>query len=371
MVNLETGSYAPKQDAQKEKKENNFENSLKENEKDKTSFEFNFENAEEFIENNFTRTEKEEEKEGVKYKLIEFRPNNEEIKKFVKDSQFYLFGGSGQASNRNYHGIEKSKSEEEYNKWWLADIKTMQEMVENDFDGLVVRTEKSLAMIDGFIKSIGKESLADYYSSALYGEGNALYAKEMMEKGEDAESKTIEFLNKKKGLCLNSQLSPYNPYISTLFLRKDISEMEEYKNIFAEKYKDLGETGGKGEIKFEKLIVDNKHLKNNLMENDLPVDQRRKLHKLIYAQVYDLSVPVKEWYDDFSKKIEHEELIAQENTRLFSLMKFKDKNLYSGSAGIGWDVPAVGKIKDITDFAMVTGKEFYEEGVVRFMVIEH
>lgn len=371
MRNSEMIGYAPKQNTKKDEQENNFENLKDENKKDKDSFEFNFENAEEFVKNNFTRIEREEDKEGVKYKLIEFCPKNEEIKKFVKDSQFYLFGGNGQAGNRNYHGIEKSKSEEEYNKWWVDDVKIMKEMVESDFGGLVIRTEKSLAIIDGFIKSIGKESLAGYYSSALCGEGNALHAKEMMEKGEDAENKTIEFLNKKEGLCLNSQLSPYNPYISTLFLRKDISEMEEYKNIFNEKYNDLVNTGEKGEIKFEKLIADKEHLKKILMQNHLPVEKRRQLHKAIYAQAYDLDFPIKERYDDFYKKITQDCLTVEDDTRLCSLLKFKDRNLYSGSAGIGWDLPAATELKNITDFAMVTGKEFYENGVVRFMVIEH
>lgn len=356
-----------------EKFDNDDTENINKNKDKSESLEFDYENPEKFIEDNFERTERENEKEGIKYKLIEFRPKNEEIKKFVIDSQFYLFGGNGQAGNRNYRGIEKSKSEEEYDKWWINDNKKMNDMAENDFDKLLKKTEESLVMIEGFIKSIGKESLAGYYSSALYGEANALYAKEMMEKGENMEEKTAEYLNKKRTLCFNSQLSTYTPYISTLFIRKDISEMEECKDIFDEAYENLKELNGKkdNKIVFDNLITDEKEIKGLIKYDNLPVDKRRHLHELIYSKMYSLERAILETWDDLFNKKDFRYIESNRYKDAFSLMKFKEKNLYNGQAGVGWDLPAISELKNITDFAMITGKEFYEDGVVRFMVIEH
>lgn len=54
-----------------------------------------FENPEDFIKDCFSRTEKKVEKGGLGYKLIEFRPKNEEVKNWVREKTFYLFGGNG------------------------------------------------------------------------------------------------------------------------------------------------------------------------------------------------------------------------------------------------------------------------------------
>lgn len=340
--------------------------------KDKSEFlEFDYENPEKFIEDNFKKTEREVEKEGLKYKMIEFQPKSEEVKKFVIDSQFYLFGGNGQAGNRNYHGSKETA--EAYEKWWVEDNQKINDMLENNFDKLLKKTEESMIMIEGLIKSIGKESLAGYYSSALCGEGNALYAKEMMENGENMEEKTIEHLNKKEGLCFSSQLSTYTPYISTLFIRKDMGEMEEYKNIFDEAYKDLKELNGKKDNKiiFDNLITDEKKVKSLMKYDNLPVDKRRRLHELIYSKMYNLERAILETWDDLFNKKTFEYIESNRYKDAFSLMKFKEKNLFNGQAGFGWDLPAISELKNVTDFAMVTGKEFYEDGVVRFMVIEH
>jgi len=50
---------------------------------------------------------------------------------------------------------------------------------------------------------------------------------------------------------------------------------------------------------------------------------------------------------------------------------FLNRALYSGNAGIGWNIPGCGEIKEITDFAMITDKAFHNDAVFKFLDIEH
>ncbi len=374
MVNPEASGYASKQDAQKEKQKNNFENLVEGNEKESDSFEFDFENAEEFIENNFIRTEKRVEKEGLRYNLIEFRPKSEEIKEWIKKRTHYLFCGNG-----NYSGDKSlpkelknsvSDDSQKYSNETVFGNKLKNELKENPHE-VMVKFEQAINSINGFLKSIGKENLAGYYTSTICGENGAYAAKKMMENGEDMEEKTAEIISQKKGLWIMSQLSTYAPYISTLFLRRDISEMDEWKNEVEESYKNLI---GDSRLEFDKLNVDEKEIMEIAKRpSKLGVSALRDLHSLVYSKQCEIYKPVivnKGLPNKYGECEELSRLIGQDRFA-FSLMKDKNRNIYSGDAGIGWTIPEKGKVSDITDFAMITGKEFYEDGVVKFMIIEH
>lgn len=238
----------------------------------------------------------------------------------------------------------------------------MYEALKENPHQVVAKIEETLNFIDGFLKSIGKESLVNYHTSALCGENGAYAAKKMMENGEDMEKKTAEMIDKKKELWVTSQLSPYTPYISTLFLRRDISEMKEWKNEFEEAHKNLV---GKDHLEFEKMEINEEDAIKRAQNPGFALDAWRELHKLAYSKKAELYRPIiVSHIDSYREPI-------FDNKYDFSLMKHKDMAVYSGSAGFGWMVPARSKISDITDFAMVTGKEFYDEGVIKFMVIEH
>ncbi len=348
---------------------------------------FDFEKSENFIEQNFSRTEKEVEFEGLKYKLIEFCPKNKEVKEWILDRKFYLFGGSGNMSRSvgNTAEVEENKKEhledikEKYSKEWVSDCQKMSNLLENNYEEVVVKTEEAIGLIEGFLKSMNKDSLASYYTSSLYGEHKAFVMKDLMEKGEDMEKITAERLNSiNEGLWVNSQLSPYTPYVSVEFLRKDINQMEGWKIIFEKAYDKLQEQQNKNvHIKFNKLNYDKiselitKEIEsgNEFLKRLFPMDIWRDLHSLIYAKHSDVYRPVRVEFDnlfnqEFSNHIE-------DNRYAFSLMS-KDKNFYSGSAGDGWSIPASDdKISDMTDFTMITGKEFHQDGVFKFMMIEH
>lgn len=325
--------------------------------KDKT--ELNFENPESFIKSYFSKTEKKIEKDGLKYNLIEFRPKNEKVKEWVKEKTFYLFAGNG---NTN---ADKSIPKEARQKYWKdtsADwLKRLKALKENP-QKIIAKVEESLNFIDGLLKSIGKESSLNYYTSAFCGENGAYAARKMMESGEDMEKKTAEMINQEKELWVTSQLSPYTPYISTLFLRRDISEMKDWKNEFEEAHKNLV---GKDRLEFKKMEINEKGTIYNAQHSGNIVDAWRELHKLAYSKKTELYRP------EIVSHIDSAREPVLDNVYAFSLTKHKDMAVYSGSAGFGWAVPARGKIFDITDFAMVTGKEFYDEGVIKFMVIEH
>lgn len=318
-----------------------------------------FENSEDFIKRCFSRTEKIVEKEGLRYKLIEFHPQNGEVEEWVKDRVFYLFGGNGNTCADK--GIPK-EDQQKYFEEISANWKKMYGALKENPAQVIAKVEEALNFIDGFLKSIGKESSVNYYTSALCGEQGAYAAKKMMENGEDMEEKTSEMIDQKKELWVTSQLSPYTPYISTLFLRRDISEMEEWKNEFDESYKNLV---GKDRLEFRKMHIDEEVAIKEAQNSGFILDAWRNLQALAYSRKDDLYRPETiSYFDSYREPV-------SDDKYAFSLMKFKNKAIYSGSAGFGWTVPARSKISDITDLAMVTGKEFYDEGVFKFMVIEH
>ena len=345
-----------------------------------------FENSEKFIEQNFSRTEKEIEFEGLKYKLIEFSPKDKEVREWVLDRRFYLFGGSGNTTQSlgNLSELETNDKkylkdvEEKYTNEWSEDCSKMHDLLENDYKEVISKTEEALGLVNGFLKTIGKDSLAGYYTSALYGEHKAFIMRDLMEKGEDMEKITAEKLNDtNKGLWMSFQLSPYTPYASTIFLRKDLDQMEDWKIMFEKAYDELQKNG---RIEFHKLCPDKiEKLLKIVAEtrggvgefNGFLMDIWRSLHNLVYAKHSDIYRPEKVEFDTIFNQ-EFSDYIG-DNRNAFSLMKLKDKTLSSGSAGNGWTVPASDKCKlsDITDFAMVTGKEFHQDGVFKFMEVEH
>lgn len=343
--------------------------------KDKSGFlEFDYENPEKFIEDNFEKTEREVEKEGLKYKMIEFRPKSEEIKEWIKKRAHYLFCGNGNVSGDQ--SIPKEFRNSLLDDWqkYAKEIgfgdKLKNELKENPHE-VMVKVKEAINSINGFLKSMGKENLAGYYTSTVCGENGAYGAKKMMENGEDMEKKTAEIINRKKRLWITSQLSTYTPYISTLFLRRDVSEMEEWKNEIEESYKNLV---GKDRLEFNKLNIDEKEIIEEAKRpSELGVSALRGLHSLVYSKQCEIYEPVKveKGLPNKYGECKDERWLIGDNRYAFSLMKDKERNIYSGDAGIGWTMPDKGKASDITDFAIITGKEFYEDGVVRFMVIEH
>ncbi len=314
-----------------------------------------------FVNRYFSKTEKKVEKEGLRYKLIEFRPQNKEVKEWVRDRTFYLFGGNGNtAADKSIPKEVEQKYDEEISAKW----KKMHDALNKNPEQVISKVEESLNLVDGLLKSIGKESLINYYTSTLRGENGAYAAREMMKNGEDMVEKTAEKINRKKELWVTSQVSPYTPYISTLFLRRDISKMKEWENEFDESYKNLV---GKDRLEFRKMKIDEEDIiKRAQHPNQLfALDIWRNLQALAYSRKTDLYSPeIISHFDSYRAQV-------SDNKYGFSLMKHNDMAIYSGSAGFGWTVPARSKISDITDFAMVTGKEFYEDGVFKFMVIEH
>ena len=346
-----------------------------------------FEKSEDFIEQNFSRTEKEVEFEGLKYKLIEFCPKNKEVKEWILDREFYLFGGSGNIANAlgDLSGTGEDEREhlkdikEKYSKEWILDCQKMAGLLKNNYEEVAVKTEEAIGLIDGFLKSMDKNSLTDYYTSAFYGENKAFVMKDLMENGEDMEKITAGKLNdENKGLWVNSQLSPYTPYVSMMFLRKDIYQMEEWKTIFEEAYDKLQERQNKNvHIEFNKLshdkisesIIEEIKSGDKILKRLFPMDMWRDLHSLIYTKHSDIYRPIRVEFDNlFNQEFSNP---IGDNRYAFSLMS-KDKNFYSGSAGDGWSIPASdNKMSDIIDFTMITGKEFHQDGVFKFMMIEH
>ena len=351
------------------------------------TLDFDFEKSEDFIEQNFSRTEKEVEFEGLKYKLIKFCPKNKEVKEWILDREFYLFGGSGNIANAlgDLSGTGEDEKEhlkdikEKYSKEWILDCQKMAGLLKNNYEEVAVKTEEAIGLIDGFLKSMDKNSLTDYYTSAFYGENKAFVMKDLMENGEDMEKITAGKLNdENKGLWVNSQLSPYTPYVSMMFLRKDIYQMEEWKTIFEEAYDKLQERQNKNvHIEFNKLshdkisesIIEEIKSGDKILKRLFPMDMWRDLHSLIYTKYSDIYRPIRVEFDNlFNQEFSNP---IGDNRYAFSLMS-KDKNFYSGSAGDGWSIPASdNKMSDIIDFTMITGKEFHQDGVFKFMMIEH
>lgn len=328
-------------------------------EKTENKTDLKFENSEDFIKRCFSRTEKIVEKEGLRYKLIEFRPQNEEVKNWVREKSFFLFEGNGNIfADKSVPREFQQKYLEEVSANW----KKMYGALKENPRQVVAKIEEAINFIDGLLKSIGKESSVNYYTSALRGENGAYAARKMMENGEDMEKKTAEMIDKKRELWVASQLSPYTPYISTLFLRRDISEMQDWKNEFEEAHRNLV---GKDRLEFKKMEINEEDIIKEAQNPGLGLDAWRYLQTLAYSKKAELYRPEKiSHIDSYSEPV-------LDNIYAFSLMKHKDMAIYSGSAGFGWAVPARSKISDITDFAMVTGKEFYDEGVLKFMIIEH
>ncbi|MCK5122626.1 MAG: hypothetical protein KAQ87_00525 [Candidatus Pacebacteria bacterium] len=353
----------------------------------KKELSLDFEKSEDFIEQNFLKTEEEIEFEGLKYKLIEFCPKSKEVKEWILDRKFYLFGGSGNVSRSigDLSEVEENKKEyiedvrEKYSKEWISDCQKMAGLLESNYEEVAIRTEEAIGLIEGFLKSMNKDSLASYYTSSLYGEHKAFIMKDLMEKGEDMEKITAGKLNDtNEGLWINSQLSPYTPYVSMVFLRRNICQMEEWKTVFEESYNKLQEQQNKNvhielnKLSYDKIsesIIEEIESGNEFFKRLFPMDMWRDLHALIYAKHGDIYRPIRVKFDNLLNQ-EFSNPIG-DNRYAFSLMN-KDKDFYSGSAGDGWSVPASdNKMSDITDFAMVTGKEFHQDGVFKFMVIEH
>lgn len=324
-------------------------------------------NPEIFIEENFLKSEKNVENKGLRYKLVIFEPKNEEIKEWAKSRIPYLFCGNGNTAADKTVPPEK---EGEYAQESFSNARKLRAKLEENPHEVITKTEEAINSINGFLKAIGKDNLAGYYTSTISGENGAYAAKKMMENGEDMEDKTVKILNQEnRGIWITSQLSPYTPYISKIFLRKDISGMEEWREEFDKSFNTLV---GKDRLDFIKLSLSEKEAIEKAKIGTLEtggVDSVRSLHALAYSKQNDLYQPVIIDHDDLSNMDITRPI--SENSNAFSLMKIREKNIYSGRASIGWQIPEKGKMSDITDFAMVTGKEFYENGIFKFMIIKH
>ncbi|MDO8499223.1 MAG: hypothetical protein Q7S66_01015 [bacterium] len=305
-------------------------------------------NPEQFIEQHFSRREEVKEVNGLKYRLIEFRPESQEVRDLVKHLQFFLFGGNGNVTGQK-------KIFPHYFEEWLEKMRTMDELIQNDPDKAVEETRKAIALVDGLLRSIGKESIIQYFTHTIYGENNAYATRASMEKGANMERVVASQLNSpSKERWILSQLSPYTPSVGIVFLKTNLAEQPAYEQMFDE-----------GTLKLEERGV---HLvpferKDGWATNkEMSMEMWRRLHALAYQRIGNLQEPIDS---------DGVPLNRDGDTDGFSVMK-EHIPVYSGTAQNGWTMPAIGeKMVDITDMALVTGKEFHEEGVFKFIIPEH
>jgi hypothetical protein len=299
------------------------------------------------VEKYFDRTETQKEADGFSYTLIEFKPKSSEIEDIIKKLQFYLFGGNGNISAQERRDYPNLYDEE------LLRIWEMDKRIRTNLEEATTKSAEAIELIDKLLKSVAGFSLLDCFSHTFYGEQMALRARTSIEQHDtDVEKRVVQLLqNKDRGRWMLSQLSPYTPYFGTVFTRNQ---------TISEACKD---SSPKAELK---MVPVTKNTEFNAQLKNAPpgMEWWRLMHREIYSQKAEMLVACilnQDW--------ENREVQLSENYSADAIRKAKGQPIYSGQALDGWTIPPLGEtIADSADAVLVTGKEFFEHGVIKFIV---
>lgn len=302
----------------------------------------------------FSKKEELEKKYGITYRIVTYTPKKSEIVN-VKNKIKYLFMGNG---NTNQCCLRTSHSSNSYDinevgSFRRAQFKELSEMIElfnNDPEKVLSNAENSIMLIDEFLNDLGKDSILNYYTNSLYGEGGSFFIYKLMESGSDMKEFTLKEISNEdeKRLWVCSQLTTYKPYASLLFFKRDLSKCKDLTSLIENSF---GELTNHGDLVFHKL-------KPPKITPEIPVKYLRRVHANIYAKMgSDIFEPA---INDFR---------LEGNAHAFSLLKIKDKKLYFESEGLA--LPKLSNLHRIIDFVLITDKEFYENGIFKFLILNN
>lgn len=292
-----------------------------------------------FIEKYFDRIEEKRQEGEMKYKLIEYKPKTPEIAQLIKDLQFFMFGGNG---NTTRERNDFPEFQEDENQQWNK----LNEILEQHPEQALKDTKKALLFLSTLLQKVAGVDLINCFSHAFFGEkGSQNLRKATQERGAKAEDQIPMILNRPpQELWITSQLSPYTPWTGTIFMgRKRITQNIDVSPNATPK----------------KLTLREAEIESVKEPGKLRVERIRRLQRLAYQENHDLYC-TPDFYETNSK------------TTHATIDNSGEKIIYSGNADDGWGLkPNCDRLYKIVDVALVTGKEFFEEGRVRFIVPEH